>query len=67
MLGKFLWYKYLDRNGNIVKYYKKPSIWIGVKEGISKVSKISQWQLYDGTKEGFGGAIGLGFIRYRRN
>lgn len=40
-LGKSLRFKYLDKNGDIIKSYKKSMIWPGIKEGLKEIKEIA--------------------------
>lgn len=35
-LGRFLWYKFVNKKGELIRHYKKSSIWLGIKQGIGE-------------------------------
>lgn len=47
-LSKFLRFKFLDKNGEIRKYYKKSTIWPGIKKALKDISARSQWMIRNG-------------------
>lgn len=52
-LGKLLIFKYVNSDGDIKTYYKKYSIWPGLKEGLKEIKKRSRWLMKDGTNVDF--------------
>lgn len=52
-LGKILRFKFLDRNGDIIKRYKKSTIWLGIKVALKEVIKRSQWIVFNEEKVDF--------------
>lgn len=52
-LGRFLRHKFFDKNGIIIKRYKKFSIWPSIKRGLKELQGRTQWLVYDGTTVDF--------------
>lgn len=52
-LGRFLKFKFVDKNDDIVKRYKKSTICAGVKQGLKELQGTTQWLLKDGSKVDF--------------
>lgn len=47
-LSKFLKFKFMDKHGGRIRYYKKSSIWVGLKLGLKELQSRSQWLVHDG-------------------
>lgn len=54
-LGKFLRFKFINKHGEIRNYYRKSSIWAGIKQGLLDIRAKTQWALYDRKKVDFWG------------
>lgn len=52
-LWKYLRFKLLDKNREIIRYHKPLSIWPGVKEGLRELRNIVQWLNHDRAHLGF--------------
>ncbi|KAL5714260.1 hypothetical protein ACHQM5_016245 [Ranunculus cassubicifolius] len=47
-LARFMKAKYFSRNGTVIRYHKKSSIWTGLKWAIEKILEDAVWDIGDG-------------------
>lgn len=52
-LGRLLQFKFVNKDGEIIKHYKKCSMWPGVKACLVQLRNYVKWMIYDGTKIDF--------------